>query len=477
MMQFDTFVVLAEMRTGSNFLEANLNDLDGVRCLGELYNPAFIGHPKTDEVLGTTLDARDADPEALLDKVRAQDDLCGFRYFHNHDPRVLNACLDDTRCAKIILTRNPVDSFVSWKTAQATGQWKLTNATHAKSHQITFDPDAFAAHLEQLQAFQVRVLRALQTTGQTAFYITYDDLREVDVINGLAAFLGVEARLSNLNKKLKKQNPGSLDERVANFDEMQEALGKLDQFDLGRTPHFEPRRGPAIPTYVAAAKSPLIYMPLQSGPERAVSKWLADIDGVDVSGLRTRFSQKTLRHWQRSTVGHRSFTVLRHPVARAHAAFCDRILQDGPGSFREIRANLRRVHKLPIPQEGPDLTNASGYDVAAHRAAFLGFLNFLRNNLSGQTGIRVDPSWAGQLTLLQGMAQFMLPDVILRETDLDTGLSALARDMGITNAPELTDPAHRHEGWLAAIYDAELERAAHDAYQRDYDVFGFAAWG
>lgn len=477
MTQFDTFIVLAEMRTGSNFLEANLNDLDGVSCLGELFNPAFIGHPKTEDVFGMTLDAREADPLSLLDLVKAQDGLCGFRYFHNHDPRVLDACLDDPRCAKIILTRNPVDSFVSWKTAQATGQWKLTNATHAKSHQITFDADAFAAHLEQLQAFQLRVLRALQITGQTAFYITYDDLRDVDVINGLAAFLGIEARLSNLNKKLKKQNPGPLEERVSNFPEMQQALGQLDQFDLGRTPHFEPRRGPAIPTYIAAAKSPLIYMPLQSGPERAVSKWLADVDGVSVTDLRTKFTQKTLRLWQRSAVGHRSFTVLRHPLARAHAAFCDRILQDGPGSFREIRANLRRVHKLPIPRESPDLTNASGYDVAAHRAAFLGFLAFLRNNLSGQTGIRVDPSWAGQLTLLQGMAQFMLPDTILREDQMTAGLSALAQDLGASIVPDPTDPAHPHEGWLTAIYDAEIERAAHNAYQRDYDVFGFAAWG
>lgn len=477
MTRFDTFVVLAEMRTGSNFLEANLNDLAGVHCLGELYNPAFIGHPKIEDVLGMTLDAREADPIALLDLVKAQNDLCGFRYFHNHDPRILGPCLNHPRCAKIILTRNPVDSFVSWKTAQATGQWKLTNATHAKSNKVIFEPEAFATHLEDLQAFQIKVLRTLQVTGQTAFYITYDDLRDLDVLNGLAAYLGIDARLSQLNRKLKKQNPEPLEERVANFAQMQDALGKLDWFDLGRTPHFEPRRGPAIPTYVAAAKSPLIYMPLQSGPEPAVSQWLADLDGVDTSQLQVKFSQKTLRQWQRGAKRHRSFTVLRHPLARAHAAFCDRILQDGPGGFREIRANLRRVHKLPIPPEGPNLDNASGYDVAAHRAAFLGFLSFLRNNLSGQTAIRVDPSWAGQLTCLQGMAQFMLPDVILREATLDEGLAVLAADIGAENSPELTDPTHPHEGWLVAIYDAEIERAARDAYQRDYDVFGFEAWG
>jgi len=33
MSKFDYFMILAEMRTGSNFLEANLNELDGVTCM------------------------------------------------------------------------------------------------------------------------------------------------------------------------------------------------------------------------------------------------------------------------------------------------------------------------------------------------------------------------------------------------------------------------------------------------------------
>ncbi len=477
MTDFDYFIVLAEMRTGSNFLEANLNDLEGVHCFGELFNPAFIGYPKTERILDTTLEDREQDPFAVVARIKAHDGLCGFRYFHDHDPRVLSACLDDPRCAKIILTRNPVDSFVSWKVAQATGQWKLTNATHAKSAPITFDAPAFEAHLEKLQSFQIRVLQALQRAGQTAFYLGYDDLRDVDVLNGLAAYLGVPARLSNLNKKLKKQNPEPLKTRVANYDAMQDALRALDRFDLGRTPHFEPRRGPAIPTYVAAAKSGLIHMPLRSGPDIAVAQWLAGLDGVSTDNLQVGFSQKTLRGWQQNHIPHRSFAVLRHPVARAHAAFCDRILLDGPGSFGQIRATLRKVHKLPIPNAAPDLAKPTGYDVAAHRTAFIAFLKFLRNNLSAQTSIRVDPSWAGQFTLLQGFAQFMLPDAILREDRLQSDLPALATQIGIKTQADVPPTAHAHEGWLAAIYDATVEDAARDAYQRDYTIFGFKNWG
>lgn len=474
MTQFTSFILLAEMRTGSNFLEANLNMVEGVTCHGEAYNPSFVGFPKQDALLGIDRNAREADPNALLAAIKDSDAMAGFRFFHDHDPRILNDCLGDPACAKIVLTRNPIDSFISWKIAQATGQWKLTNATHAKSHQITFDPAAFEAHLEATQAFQIRLQRALQTSGQTAFYINYDDLRDVDVLNGLLQFLGVPGRLSNLNKKLKKQNPEPLSERVANFDEMQEALRGLDRFDLGRTPHFEPTRGPAVPTYIAAAQSGLLYIPLRSGPDAAVRDWLAAVDGVGIDQLHMKFSQKTLRDWFGAHPDHRSFAVLRHPLPRAHAAFCDRILGDGPGSFPEIRANLRKVHKLSVPEVPPDLTDP-GYDIAAHRAGFLEFLKFLKNNLAGQTSIRVDPSWSSQLTLLQGIAAFTVPDVIIREETMAGDLHTLAAGLGL-GAPALGNTDHPHTDLLRQINDAEIANVARTAYSRDYLFFGFEDW-
>ncbi|MGJ8589283.1 MAG: sulfotransferase family 2 domain-containing protein [Yoonia sp.] len=476
MSRFDYFILLAEMRTGSNLLEANINMLDGVTCHGEAFNPSFVGYPKNDALLGIDRDAREKDPFALLEKIKESDVLAGFRFFHDHDPRVLTTCMEDPRCAKIVLTRNPLDSFVSWKIAQATGQWKLTNATHSKSTAVTFDPAAFEMHLEAIQGFQVRIQRALQTSGQTAFYINYDDLRDLDVLNGLAQFLGVDARLSNVNKKLKKQNPEPLEQRVRNFDEMKAALSRLDRFDLGRTPHFEPNRGPAIPSYVAAPQSGVLYMPLQSGPDQAVRKWLADLDDVQPDALIKKFTQKSLRMWQEAHQRHRSFAVLRHPLARAHAAFCDRILLDGPQNLPEIRANLIRVHKLKLPETAPDLADKGDYSDADHGRAFAGFLTFLKTNLAGQTSIRVDTSWASQLTLLQGMAQFALPDHILREETLAEDLAFLARQVGLPQLPTLADTAHRWQGRLSAIYDPALEAAARDAYARDYAAFGFGNW-
>mgnify|MGYP001028600377 FL=1 len=476
MASFDYFVVFAEMRTGSNFLEANINSFEGLSCLGEAFNPHFIGYPENEKIHGITQKQRDADPNLLIEKIKAADGLNGFRYFNNHDPRVLDICMSDRRCAKIILTRNPVESFVSWKIAAATGQWKLTNMNHAKTEQITFEPREFEAHLEALQSFQVKLLNTLQRLGQTAFYVAYEDLQDVDVMNGMAEYLGCYERIASLDKKLKKQNPMPMSQKVSSFSAMETSLARLDRFNLTRTPNFEPRRGPMIPTYIAAPKSALLYMPLKTGPDEAICDWLGRLDDAGADDVLRDFSQGSIRKWMRTHPGHRSFTVLRHPLARAHAAFCHHILQTGEGCFREIRATPRKVHNLPIPEKGAEPETDPTYDLAAHKTAFLSWLNFLKGNLSSQTAVRVDGAWASQLTLLQGMANFGVPDMILREGRLRGDLAALAGQLGLTSMPEPIAITDKYASRLAKIYGPDVEEAAREACQRDYLAFGFRNW-
>jgi LPS sulfotransferase NodH len=472
MAQFDYFVVFAEMRTGSNFLEANINAFDGLICHGEAFNPHFIGYPDANSILGVTQAQRDDDPQELIDRIKFADGLNGFRYFNNHDPRVLDICMADRRCAKIILTRNPVESFVSWKIAAATGQWKLTNVNHAKTRQIDFKDREFESHLAALQAFQVTLLNTLQKFGQTAFYVAYEDLQDVDVMNGMATYLGCENRIAGLDKSFKKQNPMAMSDKVVDFGAMERALARLDRFNLNRTPNFEPRRGPMTPGYITAPTSGLLYMPVKSGPDAAVCDWMARLDDTTPDALGRDFSQKELRQWKRKHVGHRSFTVLRHPVARAHTAFCKHILNIGCGGFPEIRATLRKVHKVPLPDD----PSANSYDTAAHHAAFLAWLKFLKANLGAQTALRVDGAWASQLSLLQGMTLFRMPDMILREDRLRGDLAMLAGQLGRTSMPELQHVTDPDAARLALIYDKDIENAARDACQRDYVAFGFGDW-
>ncbi|WP_411976301.1 nodulation protein NodH [Sulfitobacter faviae] len=471
--KFDSFVVFAEMRTGSNFLEANLNAFAGIACHGEAFSPFFMGYPKSEPILGVDQATRDENPTKLLAAIRGQQDaLGGFRYFHDHDPRVFDEIVEDQRCAKIVLTRNPVDSYVSWKIAQATGQWKLTDMKAQKVAQAVFDADEFSAHLDALQRFQITLLNRLQTSGQTAFYVAYEDLQSVEVMNGLARYLGVDEQLEGLDKNLKKQNPSPISAKVSNYDEMLEALARLDRFDLTRTPNFEPRRGPNVPSYVAAATSGLIYLPIKSGPQDQVLDWLAALDGVPREALRDKMSQKELRQWKRKMRGHRGFTVLRHPALRAHDAFCRHILTTGEGSYRQLRNTLMRRYKVPLPKDGPD----AEYDREAHRAAFVAFLKFLKGNLAGQTSIRVDAAWCSQAQAIAGFGAFCLPDRILREEELASELPALAAGQGHATVPAVPQMVEPGPFTLGDIYDDEIEALTAEAYQKDYMTFGFSRW-
>ena len=467
--RFHSFVVFAEMRTGSNFLEANLNALDGVACVGEAFNPHFIGYPERDALLGVTLAMRDDDPAALLDKFREAPDLTGFRYFNDHDPRVLDRVLADTGCAKIVLKRDPVGAYVSWKIARATGQWKLTDVRKRRAAEVTFEPVEFDGFVQRQAEFRHAIMRQLQVSGQTAFHLDYEDLQSLDVMNGLAAFLGVEARLDALDHRLKVQNPEPLAQKVRNPAEMEAALAARAAVDPGLPPDFEPRRFAVVPSYILGAHTPLIYMPVKSGLDDSIRRWLAGLDAVAVEALQCDLTQRQLRQWKRANRGHRSFTVLRHPVLRAHHAFCAHILGTGPQTFKAIRRTLVNRFKLSIPLSGPD----DSYDLVAHRAGFVGFLRFLARNLSGQTPVRVDASWCSQAQVLKGFCGFAPPDHVFREIDLPEALPELARRVGGTALAYAADRPRDQPFDVMDIYDPEIETLAAAAYQRDYMMFGF----
>ncbi|MCC5971289.1 MAG: nodulation protein NodH [Pararhodobacter sp.] len=461
MTRFDSFVVLAEMRTGSNLLETTLNQFDGVTCHGELFNPVFINKPGTDAYLGVTFAMREGDPFALLAAIRAPGGMTGFRLFHDHDPRIRDHVLTDPACAKIILTRNPLDSYVSRKIAAGTGQWKLHNVSKLKTAQAMFDADEFEAHLSILQSAQLQIQHVLQTTGQSAFYIGYDDLNDTRVLNGLAAWLGVKGRIDAPSRMLKKQNPEPIEAKLVNPQALAPGLARLDRFDLGRTPNFEPRRAPMLGACHAGAQTPLLFLPLRGAPEGEVLHWMAALDGGAASDLRRDFTAASLRDWKRANPGFRAFTVLRHPLRRAWWAFNRRVLT---GDAKPVVEHLVRLYGVSFPDDPQHLSPDE------KRAAFLAYLRFVRASLSGQTGLQPWPFWASQAALLDGFGQIAPPDLILREAELATDLPRLAAQMGHP-AP----PSWQNADDIAPPVDPEIEAAAQEAYWRDYDQFGFDA--
>lgn len=475
---FSHFVILAGMRTGSNLLEDNLARFPDLETHGELFNPSFIGNAGRHEHLGIGLAAREADPHRLMERMleTAGDRIPGFRFFHDHDPRILGRVLEDPACGKVVLARNPLESYVSRKIAQQTGQWRLTDMRGRARARVRFDAAEFEAEVDALQLFHIRITRSLQTTSQAAFHINYEDLRDIAVINGLGRWLGSEHRLEQLSDRLKKQNTESLEDVVENADEMAAALERFDTFALARTPALEPRRGAVVPRYIASRQFPILFQPVVGAPQHAVIDWMARHDGIDPAtagdSLLSGFTQKTLRQWRRRHPGRVTFTVLRHPAERAHLAFCRHILATGPGTFLEIRARLVRDYGLALPPPGP---LPEDWTAGRHREAFLGFLRFLKANVAGQTGIRVDPSWASQTAILQGISELCPPDLVIRENRLAEGLAHVEQLLGMPARPPgpgvTTTPVPLQE-----IHDGEIEELLREIYARDYLNFGFPPW-
>lgn len=470
--RFDYFVIFAGMRTGSNFLERNLNSLPDLRCYGELFNPYFIAHEHQEAYLGITLSERERDPMALVRKVRAETQgLAGFRLFHDHDKRIRDEALRDPRCAKIILMRNPVDSYVSYKLAMATDQWVLTDAKGQRdSGAIHFEKKEFETQVEDYAQYIREIRRVLQVAGQTAFDLRYEDLQNIEVLQGLVQYLCSSHELKRFDRSLKKQNPEPLPTKVANLDELRNILSGLDPFGLDIVPSFEPTRGPSVPSYIASNSLPLVYMPLRSGPDSAIEAWL------EAQGPTFReMSQKDLRQWRLKTGSATSFTVLRHPVARAWTAFVEKILPSNINAFAEIRTGLVTTYKVPLPKTWTRSDPDPAFDAPAAQEAFLRFSRFLKSNLSGQTSLRIDPAWASQLMGLQGFSSIAPPDFILREDEFCEVLPAYLATRGINVGP-LQEAVVPLNEMLAQIYTPKIEEAIRAAYPKDYAMLGFEDW-
>ena len=461
--KFHSFVIFAEMRTGSNFLESNLNAIPGVTCHGEAFNPFFIGGEGKAALFGIDLAGREADPAGFLRAMRAQTvGLPGFRYFHDHDPRVLDLVLADPGCAKIVLTRNPLEGYISWRIAEESDQWWMANTKHLKTTRPRFDAAQFEDRLLRLQKFQVDLLHKMQVSGQAPFYIDYEDVLDLEVLNGIAAFLGVAARLEKLDFRFKKQNPGPIIEKVSNPQEMAAGLARIDWFNIAHSPNFEPRRNAAVPHYAGALGAPLLFQAVKSGPEAQVRRWLGSYGEVI-----TGFDRKSLKQWKEGHPGYRSFTVLRHPLARAHAAFSDYVEKEW---MPELRPYLKRVHRFALPPKGKAFGTPEEF-----REGFMVFLEFLKHLLAGRTEMRVMPQFATQGAVLQGFGSIQSPDMVLREDRLAEGLAYLAAEVGVVCA-RLPPSPEKFAVRLEDIHGEDMEVAAQEAYWRDFSAFGFGRW-
>jgi len=75
-----------------------------------------------------------------------------------------------------------------------------------------------------------------------------------------------------------------------------------------------------------------------------------------------------------------------------------------------------------------------------------------------------------------GFSQTSVPDMLLREADLEDGLAVLAAQIGKDTMPMIQGPTDPFGALLHQIYDPTVEAAVADAFVRDYTAFGFGPY-
>ena len=253
----------------------------------------------------------------------------------------------------------------------------------------------FAAHLDEMQAFQLLLLNRLQATGQTAFYIDYEDILDLEVLNGLAAFLGVDGAAEALDDTLEKAKPGGVGRQGCQSRRDAAALPGSTGSTWPARPISNRAARPAVPQLRGQRRGRRCCS-CRSSPGRSRRSGMAGgLWRADRPVLTQNAAPVETRH-----PGHRSFTVVRHPLARAHAAFARVSGKDGC----RMRPDLKRVHKFDLPPKSARLCDRRG-----NRAGFLVFPGTDQACSVGPDRTANAPQLASQSAILQGFAAVQPP--------------------------------------------------------------------
>lgn len=478
---FTRFIILGAMRSGSNLLEKFLNQYDGLACHGELFHKSFIGVQGCQNYLGIDIETRNKNSQHLLAAAQTPTPrkITGFRFFQDHDLQVMETALKDRFCAKIILTRDPIASFVSLQIALKTQQWLVSDIAHRHEIQIHFDLEEYAKYLAYRTTYYKRISDSLATSEQPYFEIDYSMLNEVENINRLAAFIGDKNGKEALEEPIKRQNPGATASKISNIKEVRAALD-APSLSERQPPILAPifESGTDLSRAYFCQKTPLIFGPVPAVPDKGVRKWL---EFQNQRPAQNGFSSHQFAEWKAFNPRSAFFSVVRHPVLRAYNAFMLKIFATTSDSYIAIRQALEDQFGMILPHGGIEPTQPrnrlekTGYGVEEHRICFKLFLIFVTANLSNKTKIRQDGKWQLQTEIIRRY-QIMHPEVIvLKEETLDFGLRYLENRLDLPaklawkNEP---DPAFSFP--LSEVYDQEIEALAREAYAQDYHDLGYS---
>ncbi|MEM7212305.1 MAG: hypothetical protein AAF479_10505 [Pseudomonadota bacterium] len=398
------FAIFGAMRTGSNLLEKTLEALGDTVCYGEAFNPSFIRGPRKEDILGYSVETRDADPIGFLDAMigAEPDRIAGFRIFPGHSRAVMERALADPRCTPIILTRDPLESWISLNIARATGQWMLKNPRRRMSGKAHFEPAAFEKYKSELAAYYAWVDAMLDRHGRSAVRIRYEEVQDQACLQRVARLIGSTGTVPP-EAPILRQNSQSMADKVTNYAEMCAYLGVAPE---------ERKEGPGLSPelLICPEHVPAAFIPLPGPAFAPVIALMHRIDTRDFGAeklappeLFDRANRRVLYPIEHP--GERPvFTVISHPLVRLHRSFVHEVF--GAGWLRsEVRKRLS-AQSGGIPRPRAIGLGQVEFTDRDHQSLFSMFLRMVaRSWAQGDDLMRLDWNTQTELLDLFGMRE------------------------------------------------------------------------
>lgn len=456
------FAIFGAMRTGSNLLERTLGTYEGLVGLGELFNPHFIGSPDVKEAFGSAMADRNRDPVGFLERAIAahRGRTIGFRIFDDHDWRLIDHAAGDPDCARVILTRDPLQSWLSLEIARKTGQWLLRKAEKRRLAKVEFDAAAFEAYRDGIAAHYARLRRAMRAAGRPWVEIGYDDLADLEAMNGIAAYLGSPERKPALDAPIERQNPPAAIDKIAN-PEVYLAWARAAGGAGPAAPAEVAPRFSALGSMFASRGVEVVCAPIPGVGDRAIRSFIEGAQEAKGRGDRPLAGAiKAKQIERRRARGTFVFSLIRHPADR----------------IREVFARFARGEEAPDGLREALVTLYGASPRLDVEADFDAFLAFVADSARGRTATAHHPAWAAQADLLAAYAEETPIDFVARAERIGEDAPYILDRLGVADpdgalTKALGEALARPE---APALTPEREAKISEIYARDYARLGYA---
>ena len=475
------FAIIGAMRTGSNLLEKTIAALGDTVCYGEAFNPAFVGGPRKAALMGWTRAERDTAPFEFFETLLATepDLIPGFRIFNGHDEAILRHVLTDPQCARVVLTRNPIESFISLRIAQLTGRWLQRKPGPQIEVRARFDGPAFEDYRAQLNAYYSWVSETMAAAGQSALRIDYSELSEPIALQRVADHIGSAGRLPS-GPPIQRQNPVEFSRKVENYYEMCAWLG-LSATAGEELPVAE------IGDVLLPPSAKLAFMPIEGV---ALLPALALLQRVE----STYYAAPALSHGELTEraaaarlfplathvddlAGRRAFVLVAHPLRRLHGAFVDDVFGTG-WQHSPVRRALSAAH-APIPSLRAIVNGQRSLSTERHRAIFRDYLEIVARTLRGEGMFGARAIWRPQSEFVSACESFAKIDGVARLEEFPQLGHWICDELGLDRLPpgQLNGLAKTGEVSQIPIEQVnvpEIRELAAQIHSADFDAFGYS---